>query len=425
MKKGEMSKCEMRKRWKEYLVPGLFAAGGFGLYLLLMLVPLQSGPVSEDGRILRDGYGGEEREYQVLVDGLDAEALPLTVAVSPRRYTDQEAEQVFGAIMERMEEMIRGGNPSLMEVTTDLTLPSWLEEEGVRLRWYSSEPDVIGMDGKVDTGALSRSDAGEEGAKQVILHVEMSDGVHRADYEVPVRVREPEQSGTQRLLKSLSAAIRNQDRIQQNAEYLELPLIYEGKSLTYRAESQTDYGVLPILGILLAAIWPARKQAEQRKKEKQREQELLLDYAELVSKLIVFIGAGMTVRNAWARMVHDYETGVKQGKIRKRAAYEEMRRTGSQMQNGMSEGSAYQEFGRRCRLQPYLKLSGLLEQNRRAGNKNLREILETELADAFELRKNLARRMGEEAGTKLLLPLFLMLGIVMVMIMVPAMMTMG
>ena len=52
-------------------------------------------------------------------------------------------------------------------------------------------------------------------------------------------------------------------------------------------------------------------------------------------------------------------------------------------------------------------------------------ILRTEMEDAFEMRKNLARRMGEEAGTKLLAPLFLMLGIVMVMIMAPAMMTMG
>lgn len=95
------------------------------------------------------------------------------------------------------------------------------------------------------------------------------------------------------------------------------------------------------------------------------------------------------------------------------------------MQSGMAEGEAYQEFGRRCRLQPYLKLSGLLEQNRRSGTKNMRMILQTEMSDALEQRKNLARRLGEEAGTKLLMPLFFMLGIIMVMIMVPAMMTMG
>ena len=94
-----------------------------------------------------------------------------------------------------------------------------------------------------------------------------------------------------------------------------------------------------------------------------------------------------------------------------------MRYTYYQMQSGMAEGDAYREFGRRCRLQSYLKLSGLLEQNRRSGTKNMRAILETEMTDALEQRKNLARRLGEEAGTRLLMPLFLMLGIVMVMIM--------
>ena len=39
---------------------------------------------------------------------------------------------------------------------------------------------------------------------------------------------------------------------------------------------------------------------------------------------------------------------------------------------------------------------------------------------AWEERKNLARRLGEEAGTKLLLPLFLMLLVVMVIMVVPA-----
>ena len=130
----------------------------------------------------------------------------------------------------------------------------------------------------------------------------------------------------------------------------------------------------------------------------------------------------MTVRNAWGRMVHDYEN-VSGKKVR--PAYEEMRQTYYQMENGTAEGVAYRDFGRRCRLQPYLKLSSILEQNRKTGTKNLRELLHREVVDAFELRKNLARRLGEEAGTKLLAPLLLLLFVVMIFIMVPAMMTMG
>ena len=69
-----------------------------------------------------------------------------------------------------------------------------------------------------------------------------------------------------------------------------------------------------------------------------------------------------------------------------------------------------------------MKLSGLLEQNRKNGSRNLGDTLKIEMTEAFEQRKHQARRLGEEAGTKLLLPLFMMLTVVMIMIAVPALM---
>ena len=47
-------------------------------------------------------------------------------------------------------------------------------------------------------------------------------------------------------------------------------------------------------------------------------------------------------------------------------------------------------------------------------------MLEQETENALEERKALAKKLGEEAGTKLLLPMMLMLGIVIAIIMVPA-----
>ena len=54
------------------------------------------------------------------------------------------------------------------------------------------------------------------------------------------------------------------------------------------------------------------------------------------------------------------------------------------------------------------------------GNKGLCELLERESAEAFAERKNMAQHLGEEVGTKLLFPMLLMLGIVILIIMVPA-----
>ena len=48
------------------------------------------------------------------------------------------------------------------------------------------------------------------------------------------------------------------------------------------------------------------------------------------------------------------------------------------------------------------------------------EILKSEAAEAFEERKNMARKAGEEAGTKLLVPMFIMLAVVMAIMVIPA-----
>lgn len=403
-----------RRRWGRF---SLCIAGSVGLYLALTVAGPSGGPVTEDGRIARNGYGGGEQEYQIMVEGLEEHEVPVTVRVSPRKYTKAEADRVFFTVMDGIEERIRAGNPSLMEVTSDLALPSGLDEAGIRLRWHSSDPDLMSSSGKLK--------AMPETQQEITLYVELSDGTHQGKFEVPVRLAAQAKPPEQERIAGLLNAIRQQDEEQSAQEYLTLPAEYGGRKLRYHADDGDSYAVLPALGILAALLLWAREQAGGREKEKKREQELLLDYSELVSKLMVFIGAGMTIRNAWERMVKDYEAGCGQGRLKKRAAYEEMRQTYYQLVNGTSEAEAYREFGRRCKLQPYLKLSGLLEQNRKAGTKNLRAILSAEMEDAFELRKNLARKMGEESGTKLLLPLFLMLGIVMVMIMVPAMMTMG
>lgn len=419
----------MRKIWIERLTQFGFVGGSICLYLMLRLFSASDGPVSPDGKIMREGYGGDTQNYLMTV-AVENEVgeFPMEISVTSQSYSKEEAEDVFELIMDGMEDRIRGENASLMEVNQDLNLPKSLEAYGgVRLRWYSSDSDRI--------DATGRLKAEVEEATIVPLRVQLSAGEYQADYEIAVRIIPQQKTGEEHLIEGLKEEIQRLDEEQRTSGYLQLPSEYEGKKLRFQTERSGDYAILPLLGILMAMIWPMRRQSAEQKKEKKREQELLFDYAEIVSKLMVFIGAGMTVRNAWERMVLDYEkggqseTGEYRGKARKgkkpRAAYEEMRYTYYQIKNGVSESKAYQDFGRRCRLQPYLKLSSLLEQNRRTGTKDLRKILQIELADAFEVRKNLARRMGEEAGTKLLLPLFLMLGIVMVMIMVPAMMTMG
>ena len=365
-------------------------------------------PYLARGQVKREAYGGSTKEQKLIVSGLEKDEQTITVTVSPRVYTREEADAVFYEVMEGMEERLRGKNESLQAVSQDLKLPSYLSEYGVRVRWHSSEPEFLSSAGPVDT-EFKR-------AQEVVLQAELSAGEYRADFKLPVTLVPESLTPEEQKRKQFSEELVRLDRQQKYAEYLEHPAEYQGNA------EKPNYVLIPFLGVLMAALLLMQEESKQREQAKKREQQLLLDYAELVSKLQVLVGAGMTVRNAWGRMVQDYEAAA--GK-QVRPAYEEMRQTYYQMENGTAEGAAYREFGQRCRLQPYLKLSSMLEQNRKTGTKKLRELLRTEVEDAFERRKNLDRKMGEEAGTKLLVPLFLLLFVVMIFIMVPAMITMG
>lgn len=392
------------------------------LYGLLTIGAKPVSQVSPDGLIIRTGYGGENRQLKLYVDGLMEQAVSLNVEVGARTYTDAEAEAAIAAAMEGMELRIRGENPSLMEVRSDLSLPTRLDDLGIRLDWYSSDPELISEKGVLGSGFYGLCD-GED--QLLSLRVRLSAGAVKQEYEMPVRVLPPVHKDGEQLVRSLAQEIEKRDEGQKTEEWLSLPLEYEGKSLHYRTEEDTGYRILLVLGVILAALCYVKAKSDAREQIKKREQELLLDYAEIVSKLMIFIGAGMTIRLVWERIVKDYEGARKAGKQTPRAAYEEMCRSYYQLESGLSEGEVFREFGRRCRLQPYLKLSSMLEQNRKEGSKHLRAMLQTEMQEAWEMRKNLARKLGEEAGTKLLAPLFLMLGIVMVMVMVPAMLAMG
>lgn len=200
---------------------------------------------------------------------------------------------------------------------------------------------------------------------------------------------------------------------------LALPDEIMGEPITFYPEADRRWLWILLLTMgTIAAMSAGRRQDEEKaRKEKQRRMEM--DYPEIVSRLSLYMGAGISTRMAWERIVSGYEKKRKEQNIC-REAYEEMQVTLREMESGMPQTRAYERFGDRCHMPSYLKLGTLLGQNLRKGTKDLSRLLEEESREAFENRKALARTMGEECETKLLLPMILMLLVILIMIMYPA-----
>ena len=96
-----------------------------------------------------------------------------------------------------------------------------------------------------------------------------------------------------------------------------------------------------------------------------------------------------------------------------------------EINDGENEIKAYQKLGEITGLSCYHRFSRILVSSLQKGNKEICQTLEQEAQEAFENRRMLARKLGEEAGTKMLLPLMLMMVIVIAIVIAPAIVSFG
>nr|WP_330392114.1 hypothetical protein [Enterocloster clostridioformis] len=375
----------------------------------------------EGNTLARGSYGQGNQTYSLMVEGLEKKAVPVEMVLSERVYTKQEALKAYEAVMEQLPKLILGNNPSLEDVRQDLNLLTYLDSYGIRLRWESDEPELLDSFGELHVHEMKQRGIDEQGIR-INLHVRMTEGKWPEEYELSVCVKPPVLTEQEQTEAAFAEFLKKEDELQSTTAYMKLPKEYQGRSLQYSLPEESVFVPVMGLGAAGAVLCFLKDRAGLQNRAEARKRQLALDYPEVLSRLTIFLGAGMSIRTAWDKIALEYNMMVEQGRRRKRYVYEEMYETSCRMKGGVPEGSAFEEFGRRCGLQSYMKLGGLLEQNRKNGSKNLKNLLRTEMTDAFEQRKHQARRLGEEAGTKLLLPLFILLSVVMVMIAVPALM---
>ncbi len=475
------------------------------LTILVFFLGLQDGTLKEGFRLPRSGYGGSKQYITLEVSGLTEDtSVPLDITVSPKRYTEEEANAVFREIYDQLEELVVAEGESFANLQHDLRLMTKLPKYGVQLSWnfypeldpamaagavpqdddVSAEAwteDEVPQDKDAPAEALDEDEVPQDADAAAIAmaeqreaarayyrkyrHLMDSDGTlhnetlppgtvvtgylslimstdivpenvdgetkylktqyHSAPYRIYVGIVPRELSRYESLLLQLQQAITAEDEGSLGENMLSLPTEIDGQRIFYSEHEDRSYLLLPLLGVVAAMAIYMRQGQARRTEKKQREALLMLDYSELVSKLMVYIGAGLTVRNALETISQHFDALIARGIKADRPLYQELRTMVIQFRRNMPESEIYLSFGRRVNLKPYTKLVSLIEQNRMNGARNLRAMLELEMEDAFEQRKTTARRLGEEAGTKLLLPLFIMLGIVMIIVIVPAMSALG
>lgn len=367
----------------------------------------------------RNAYGQGKRteELEVYAEGGDKEK-NIEVEISERAYTEEEIKELFVKCINKLDTLILGANKSPDHIEENMELVTEIPGEPVAVSWELDRYDVMNVYGEINEESLKEVQE-EQGImvklQAVLTYREKED--EQALYESTVMVYPKRLSEEDRTYQAVQRELKKSDERSRTKEVLTLPEETEGKKLHFYRKMDNRGSVLMVMAVIIFLLLYALKWQNQEKEAEKRKRQMSLDYPEIVSKLTLLLGAGMTVKRAWRKIVSDYD--VKSSRDR-RYAFEEMKYTCREMESGITESESYERFGKRCGIQEYIRLGALLSQNLRKGTKGLGDLLRLEAVQAFEERKARAKRLGEEAGTKLLMPMFLMLAVVLVIVIVPA-----
>lgn len=365
--------------------------------------------VSEDGKdavIVRPDYDSDAN-YVDMSAQLEGEKIPLTLEVEPVKLPADKAYELFekakATIAEKIPANVTEGKLELIN-----------ELDGMEIFWISSDERIISNEGVVNPYELS---FGESKDIQLTAVMNLAEYRYECEFEIKVNCNFPESPEQKRLW--LNSRINKYMTDNEEAAEIKLPESIDGIDVEYMHSNDMPVEILAIILLAVIGVFAAQK-LDNKQQQNNKKRQMEMDYCEIVSKLVMLMGAGLTIRNAWHKTASDYEnkkleTGV-------RYAYEEMVITVNELSAGVPERIVYENYGKRCKLPRYVKLGSLLQQNFLKGSKQLLTLLEAESDAAFEDRKLLAKKQGEEAGTKLLIPMVLELVAVMAIVMVPALM---
>lgn len=381
-----------------------------GVFFGLMAVinAERSSVLGKDGVVERGEYFEEPREVSAIAQ-YDGEEMEFTFLIDPERLTEKEAEEVFACLFDTLPGKILGENTDLGNVTKDLVLETFDEEYAIALEWDSDTPEVLSNAGKV---------APVKEKQEVVLTVQMSYLTYCCSEEIKIVVVPPVLTQAMQLHQEMEEMLNASEKEKPEEKSWKLPAEWRGKSILWSRVVESNGPLMCGMGLAAAAAVYLGADKDLHGRVEKRKRSLLKDYPRIVHKLMLFVGAGMTVRGAFSKVASEYER--KLGKGERRSAYEEMLYTCRELQAGVSEGAAYEHFGKRTGMTEYIRLSALLMQNLKRGNNTLLERLREEADKAAEERLQQSKKLGEEAGTKLLVPMVLLLAVVMVMIMIPA-----
>lgn len=358
------------------------------------------------------GEGDKTLTYYLTAEDI-LKDYPYQVAVREAKNTEKEAKEYMNRAKEEIDESFCREGEELSKVTLYVNPAASYAKGAVQAEWTFSDYKAIDLDGTI------LEDGVDLDGTLIVASAMLSCGDYKEEYSFPFRAFPKERTTEEQLLEKIDGYFVEQNQ-QEGTKTISLPMEMDGISLQWIKEKEYVTVKVLLLELILLILLPLIRIEKEKERKKEKEKALLAEYPNIVSKLTILVGSGMTMKQAWNKISASYIEKRQKSKSEENAAYEEMYRTTRELEEGKSERQAYQKFGERIALPSYYRLVRILIQSLQKGPKGMMELLEQESEKAFEERKHIAKKLGEEASTKMIFPLIIMMAIVMAIIIAPS-----
>lgn len=375
------------------------------------------------------GQGDSEEADQT---GDSEQELELAVAATQR--SREESMDLLEQAVGEWEACYLGKNSSANEIRYDLNLLSELCGGDVLVSCESSDSGILQEDGTVTAENVREGEEEEDTSDNaategelVELKVEFTCGSYTRIETYTLRVLPLEEGSEEWLLNELQKAAEEAEEESREQEEFSLPDEIAGYQVIWGTDPEYRWLYFLLIGAAVVFCLEQKERQDEKERKRKRRERLLFEYPQMVDQFAILLDSGMSIRKAWERIIRrENPDRQKRGKNNEVCGVylEEMRITYREIREGRGEKDAYERFGRRIGLAPYKRFSSILTQNLSKGTKDIRDILQKESEDALELRRNRARKMGEEAGTRLLFPMLVMLVMILAVLLLPALVSM-
>ncbi|MFD2327845.1 type II secretion system F family protein [Cohnella sp. GCM10020058] len=183
-----------------------------------------------------------------------------------------------------------------------------------------------------------------------------------------------------------------------------------------------DRAALLGLGAVMAGLLPLIKRKELYGRLEMRRHEIVMELPEMLSRLLLMVGAGENVLRALERCL-DRPAGA--GARRGDTLYAELEAAVTAVKRGESFVFAWEEFGRRCAVPEARMFATTLLMNARRGGDTFVTALRELSRILWEKRKAAARTLGERASSRLAFPLAIIFLIILVLVGTPSILLMA